>query len=151
MITKLDNANRNIAIGIHDIFQCSYKIEAQLIGVTDFPPLSRHVENIVNSTTLFYGYSVDDCLAAVIEINFEDKRLEIDSLTVSPAYFRQGIADKLIRYVLEAFEFVEARVETAVVNKPAIRLYEKHGFIAYKQWTPSHGIKKIALEIVSST
>jgi len=53
----------------------------------------------------------------------------------------------LLSYVLEAFEFTEAVVETAVVNKPAINLYKKQGFVEFKQWTPSHGIEKIALSI----
>ena len=73
------------------------------------------------------------------------KHLEIDSLTVDLNYFRKGIATKLINYTLEAFNFSEAVVETAVVNLPAINLYKRHGFVEFKRWTPSHGIEKLAL------
>ena len=38
-------------------------------------------------------------------------------------------------------------VETAVVNIPAISLYKKHGFVEFKRWTPSHGIKKLAMSV----
>ena len=145
MITKLENSNKLVASQIYTVFQNSYKIEAELIGVAEFPPLSRSVNNILNSKTQFYGFSDKDFLAAVIEIEVEDGQLDINSLTVDPSYFRKGIADKLIRYVLDNFDLKKATVETAVVNKPAINLYQKHGFVEFKRWTPSHGIEKLAM------
>jgi len=147
MITKLDNSNVNIAKQIYTIFQNSYSVEAQLIGTLDFPPLLRSAENIEKSTTQFYGFTQGECLAAVIEITIDEKQLHIDSLTVDPCYFRKGIANKLISYVLEVIRFSSATVETAVVNAPAINLYKKHGFVEFKRWTPSHGIEKIAMSI----
>ena len=72
--------------------------------------------------------------------------LMIDSLTVNPEYFRNGIANELITYVMQTFSFEHALVETAATNQPAIKLYEKHGFVAIKQWIPSHGIEKIAFK-----
>jgi ribosomal protein S18 acetylase RimI-like enzyme len=147
MITKLNNSNNNIADQIFTVFQNSYKIEAQLIGVVNFPPLLRSAKDIQNSTTQFYGFSENECLAAVIEIAIEDQLLEINSLTVDPSYFRKGIANKLIGYVLESMVFSKAMVETAVVNIPAINLYKKHGFVEFKRWTPSHGIEKLAMSV----
>ena len=147
MIKKLDNSNVEVANKIFTIFQNSYKIEAQLIGVLDFPPLLRSAKDIENSKTLFYGFSEDECLAGIIEVVIEDKYLEINSLTVDPNYFRKSIANKLIIYVLDAFDYKEAVVETAVANKPAIKLYQKHGFVEFKRWTPSHGIEKLAMSI----
>ena len=149
MIRKLDNSNEQVADQIFTIFQNSYKIEAQLIGVLYFPPLSRSAKDIKNSKTLFYGFSENECLAAVIEIVIEDNLLDINSLTVDPKYFRKGIAGILIRYILDTFDFKEALVETAVVNMPAINLYKKYGFVEFKRWTPSHGIKKIAMSLKS--
>ncbi|MCJ8317990.1 MAG: GNAT family N-acetyltransferase [Colwellia sp.] len=151
MITKLDNSNENVAKQIFTIFQDSYKVEAQLIGVDDFPPLLRSAKDIENSKTIFYGFIENECLAAIIEIVVEDKHLEINSLTVDPQYFRKGIAGKLIGYILENIDFSTAIVETAVVNTPAINLYKKHGFIEFKRWTPSHGIEKLAMSIEFST
>jgi len=147
MITKLENWHKDIANQIYTIFQSSYKVEAQLIGVLDFPPLLRSTKDIVNAKSEFYGYHDDNCLAAVFEIVVEDNKLEINSFTVDPKYFRKGIADKLIRYIFETFEFTVAIVETAVVNEPAINLYKKHGFVEFKRWTPSHGIEKLAMSV----
>ena len=142
MIAALENSNDIIAKEIHSVFQNSYLIEAQLVGVVNSPLLLRSSNNIVNSKTNFYGFSYESCLAAVIEIKIDEKHLDIHSLTVDPKYFRIGIADKLISYVLNSFDISSATVETAAVNKPAINLYKKHGFLEFKRWTPSHGIKK---------
>ena len=147
MIKKLDNSNEDVSAQIFTIFQNSYKVEAQLIDVLDFPPLSRSAKDIENSKTLFYGFSENKCLAGIIEVSIKGKHLAIDSLTVDPKYFRKGIAGKLISYVLDAFEITEATVETAVVNEPAIILYKKHGFVEFKRWTPSHGIQKLAMSV----
>lgn len=147
MISKLDNSIKAVARQIFSIFQNSYKVEAQLIGTFDFPPLSRTTKMIEESQTQFYGFSEKGCLAAIIEIAIKNNTLEINSLTVAPDYFRKGIANKLIEYVLNRIAFSEAIVETAVVNIPAINLYKKHGFVEFKRWTPSHGIEKLAMSI----
>lgn len=154
MIQKLNNVEPEVSQQIYQVFQSSYKIEAELIGVENFPPLSRTVEHIQQSTTQFYGFIVEDRLAGVIEItlrkgaveSISKTTLEIDSLTVSPLFFKQGIASLLIEFVLQNKAFKYAIVETAVLNQPAIRLYEKHGFRIFKQFTPPHGIEKVALQ-----
>ncbi len=147
MINKLDNSDAKVAKQIFTTFQNSYKIEAQLIGTLDFPPLSRSVRDIKNSTTLFYGFSISESLAGIIEIVINGEYLVINSLTVDPYYFRRGIADKLISFVLQNLNASKAIVETAVVNTPAINLYKKHGFVEFKRWTPSHGIEKLAMSV----
>lgn len=147
MIKKLNHSNKKIALQIFTIFQSSYKVEAELIGTFNFPPLLRSANDIENSDTQFYGFSEKGCLAAIIEVDINNRHLEINSLTVDPSYFRRGIANKLIKYILEIFDFSKASVETAVVNAPAITLYKNHGFVEYKRWTPSHGIEKLAMSI----
>ena len=147
MITILDNSIEAVANEIFTIYQNSYKVEAQLIGTLDFPPLSRSIKNIEISKTQFYGFTENKCLAAIIEIAIEDRQLHINSLTVDPSYFRKGIAKKLINFVLENMDYSQAIVETAVVNIPAIQLYKKQGFVEFKRWTPSHGIEKLAMSV----
>ncbi|MEI4551340.1 GNAT family N-acetyltransferase [Pseudoalteromonas spongiae] len=147
MIAQLTHSNSDIASHIYAVFQASYKIEAALIGTNNFPPLSRTPQDIASSNSLFYGFYKGDSLAGVIEITYQDNLLEIDSLTVAPEHFRKGIAGKLMEYVLNAFDFSKATVETAVVNAPSIRLYQKHDFNEFKRFTPSHGIEKVALAL----
>ncbi|GLX79804.1 N-acetyltransferase [Thalassotalea insulae] len=147
MIIKLDNSNKEIAKQIFNVFQRSYKIEAQLIGTVNFPPLSRSVRDIELSSTQFYGFIEGESIAAILEVELKEQQLDINSLTVDPHYFRKGIASKLISFALEKIKYSVAVVETAVVNLPAINLYKKHGFVEFKRWTPSHGIEKLAMSV----
>ena len=147
VITKLDHSNEDVAHRIYNIFQNSYKIEAQIIGAVDFPPLLRSVNDIEASKTQFYGLNENSQLVAVIEIALENTHLEIHSLTVEPQYFRKGIANRLITYILNMIVFSKATVETAVANTPAINLYKKHGFVEFKRWTPPDGIQKLAMSV----
>ncbi|MEI8640847.1 GNAT family N-acetyltransferase [Pseudoalteromonas sp. Hal099] len=149
MINKLNNKNTEIANIIFTVFQKSYAIEANLIEALNFPPLARNTEDIKKSETTFYGFTENECLAAVIEVDTNRQCLDICSLTVHPSYFKKGIASKLINYVLEMSDLSYARVETAVANTPAINLYKKHGFVEFKRWTPSHGIEKLAMSVVT--
>lgn len=150
MIKKLNHWEEDVANQVFAVFQNSYKVEAQLIGTLDFPPLSRSAKDIINSKTQFYSFIVDECNAAIIEIDLEHKYLDINSLTVDPNFFRRGLASKLLSYVIKNSDFKEVRVETAVVNLPAIKLYNKHGFVEFKRWTPSHGIEKVAMSLKPS-
>ena len=145
MIIKLDNTNDLVASQIYAVFQSAYRIEAQLIRVVDFPPLKRTADDIKNSKSEFYGLFEGGTLAGGIELELDGKQLEINSLVVDPNHFRKGIAGKLIDFALQTFVYSLAVVETAVANSPAIRLYQKHGFVEFKRWTPSHGIEKLAL------
>ncbi|ODB44974.1 acetyltransferase [Pseudoalteromonas sp. BMB] len=147
MIQKLNNRDALVAREIFNVFQRSYKIEAELIGASYFPPLSRTIEDICGATSHFYGYFENQNLAAVIEIVIVEKTLEIDSLTVDPSYFRKGIAGKLLHFALTEFDAAKVIVETATANAPAIKLYNKHGFVEYKRWLPAHGIEKLALAV----
>ena len=52
MIVKLQHHDENVALQIFSVFQESYKIEAAIIGVDDFPPLSRHLDEIKHSKAL---------------------------------------------------------------------------------------------------
>ncbi|WP_448563413.1 GNAT family N-acetyltransferase [Thalassotalea ganghwensis] len=147
MIRRLVHSQLSCAMQIDEIFQRSYVIEAELIGVSDFPPLSRRAASIVQSPFEFYGYFEQNQLAAVIEVEHSGQRLEIHSLTVDPKHFRKGIAQKLICYVFSLIEQGTALVETATANIPAIELYQKHGFKEFKRWVPEHGIEKLAMSV----
>lgn len=145
MIIRLTNTKEQTAKQIHDVFQRSYRIEADIIGVKEFPPLSRTIVDIMGSTSEFFGFNCGGNTAGVIEVELRDGVLDIHSLTVNPDFFRRGIAGQLMTFVVDNFEANEMVVETALSNEPAIKLYVKHGFRVYRQWIPEHGIEKVAL------
>jgi ribosomal protein S18 acetylase RimI-like enzyme len=146
MIEKLKNSDLEIAKKMRLIFQASYKVEATLLNATNFPPLKRPLESYTESNTEFYGYSINEILAAVVEIDTNNNYILIRSLVVHPDFFRQGIAGNLIKFVFETFQSNLFIVETGLENGPATKLYKKFGFVAVHQWDTNHGIRKIKFE-----
>ena len=85
-------------------------------------------------------------IAGVIEIDHNNDSTLIRSLVVDPTFFRQGIAKKLMKFVLNTFDSKLFVVETGLDNGPATKLYEQFGFIEVKQWDTNHGVRKIKFE-----
>jgi ribosomal protein S18 acetylase RimI-like enzyme len=146
MIERLPNNELEISKRIRSVFQVSYKVEAKLLNATNFPPLDRPLEDYVKSNTEFFGYLKNEEIAGVIEIDHNNSATLIRSLVVDPFFFRQGIAKKLMEFVLDTFDSNLFVVETGLENGPATALYEKFGFIEVEQWDTNHGVRKIKFE-----
>lgn len=144
-IQELNHDDEEVSKRIWKIFQRSYQIEADLVGVEDFPPLKRTAENLRESNTRFFGIEKNEKLAGLIEIDLSTNLLDICSLVVDPDFFRQGMAGFLIDFVLRNFKRNVSLVETAAANKPAIKLYEGKGFAWHEQWMTPFEIEKVKL------
>ncbi|MEP0986591.1 N-acetyltransferase [Ekhidna sp.] len=145
MIAKLDHKDEQVALRIRKVFQASYAVEAKLLGAeNNFPPLKRPLSGFLNAETEFYGYQKGEHIAGVIEIKAEAEKIHIQSLVVSPDFFRQGIASELLIFLFHNFQSEEYTVETGAANGPAIALYERFGFKQVKQWMTEVGIEKVA-------
>ncbi|HKJ18719.1 MAG TPA: GNAT family N-acetyltransferase [Xanthomonadales bacterium] len=151
MIESLDQKSTEIATQIHNVFQRSYRLEAELIGVTDFPPLKRTRQHIQDSPTCFVGAWVGSDLAAVIEYTVVATVVSIDSLVVDPDYFRRGLGSQLVQHVIQNENWDMVEVETARANAPAISLYEQSGFHESRSWKTAEGILKVQLVMTHST
>ncbi|GAB4247972.1 MAG: hypothetical protein Tsb0034_27330 [Ekhidna sp.] len=143
MIQKLNHRKASIAKEIHRVFQASYKVEAELLGAKDFPPLKRTVKDFMESTASFYGILKDKEIAGIVQVSTKGNVTDINSLVVHPDYFRQGLGKQLVAHVLSTYDSDTFTVETGVDNKPAIQLYERLGFSEKDQWDTSIGIRKI--------
>ena len=146
MILKIDNKKIEISKEIYSIFQASYKIEAELLQATDFPPLKRAVSEFSNSNNSFYAYYIDKDMSGVIEVENNSESTHIQSLVVYPKYFRQGIAKQLIQFVLDSYTSKLFTVETGLANQPAVKLYTSFDFEKIKQFNTNHGVRKIRLK-----
>jgi len=147
MIKKLDHTNLAIATKMSAVFQVSYAVEAKLLNAVNFPPLQRPLESYIESTTTFFGYHIKDEIVGIIEVSSKEKRTHINSLVVSPRFFRQGIGRNLIDYTLQNFSSKIFTVETGLENIPASKLYTSFHFKEVKQWDTDHGVRKIRFKL----
>ena len=151
MIQKLDNKNRAVSKKIRAVFQASYAIEAELLNAKNFPPLQRTLEEFLESNTAFFGVLKNDEFAGVIEISEYHSHTHINSLVVEPKFFRQGIASKLMQFVIHKFDSKRFTVETGVLNTPACQLYKNFNFKEVMQWDTDHGVRKIQFECINNS
>ncbi|MDC0008341.1 GNAT family N-acetyltransferase [bacterium] len=146
MIQRLDHKKTTIAENIYTVFQKSYAVEAKLLEAVDFPPLKRKPSSFKESENIFFGFYMDEYLAAVIELASPNNTIHVQSLVVLPQYFRLGIASSLLSFVLVSYPSKLFSVETGLKNIPAIELYKKFDFIETKQWDTDHGVRKVRFE-----
>lgn len=110
----------------------AYRLEAELIGFREIPPLMETREMLSRSSEAFYGcFDDEEELMGAVAVEEESPgQLTITRMMVSPDFFRRGIASLLLDYVFEHFagmkQFI---VSTGKLNTPAVSLYSKHGFV----------------------
>lgn len=75
----------------------AYQIEAALLNATDFPPLRETIDEIDVEEPIGFVYVIDDDIVGAVTIADGT----ITRLVVDPSYFRQGIAQSLLRHVFE--------------------------------------------------
>jgi len=110
----------------------AYRLEAQLIGFKDIPPLMETRDMLRRSLETFYGCLSEDgeIMGAVATQEESPGKLTITRMMVDPEHFRKGIAGSLLNYVFDRYDHMEQFiVSTGKLNTPAVSLYRKHGFI----------------------
>ena len=105
----------------------AYQIEAALLDATDFPPLCETIDEIDVEAPIGFVYVIDDDIVGAVTIADGT----ITRLIVDPAYFRQGIAQSLLRYVFE--HSLAKHVMTGARNLPALTLYGRFGFMEVRR------------------
>lgn len=135
-----------VARRVLEIQRGAYAVEATLVGY-DPPPLHETLAELSACQLIFLGAGVDHTLAAVLAYDRVGETVDIDRLAVDPAYFRRGLARRLLRelFVRER-DATHFTVSTGDGNAPAIRLYEGFGFTSVREEEPTPGIRIIHLE-----
>lgn len=145
-IERLPHDDPQTAACILRVSIAAYQVEANFIGVQEFPPLRETVDQILESGSEFWGIRDETDLAAVLEVEPAQDGVRLSRLVVDPGYFRQGLGECLVRFCLEKWSDRMLRVSTAVENDPALRLYRKCGFESAHQKTVGKGIRVQVLE-----
>jgi ribosomal protein S18 acetylase RimI-like enzyme len=146
MISQVNIRQPDMAGQIHALQQAAYTIESQLIGYPDLPPLRETRADLQHSEEQFLIYREEGQIAGAVSYLRLGDTLDICRLVVSPAYFRRGVAGKL----LEAVETGEPgirqiTVSTAEKNLPAVTLYQKHGYQVARRTVLADGLVLVEL------
>jgi ribosomal protein S18 acetylase RimI-like enzyme len=133
-IVPLDHHDFAVAEQIRAVHALAYAQEALLLGVTDFPPLRRTVEDIQSSAECYLGALRDGTIVGALSIAPDDElgQVLITSLVVHPDHQRNGIARSLMRELFRLGIQDVFAVCTAAANVPAIALYRGLGFTEYR-------------------
>lgn len=133
MIKKFDIRNTKNAKDLLTIQIPSYKVEAEIIGYDDIPPLKDTVNTLKQCGETFFGYYIKEELCAAISVKVIDNEVDIHRLIVHPDHFRKGIAQKLLTFIEGQFDTMTITVATGSKNSPAVTLYMKNGFRITKE------------------
>jgi ribosomal protein S18 acetylase RimI-like enzyme len=129
MIRKLNLNDIKTLKEILDLQLASYKVEADIIGFYEIPPLKDTIDKLEHCDEVFYGYFIEEVLAGIISYKIEDKILDIHRVAVHPSFFKRGIANQLLCFVEEQkLDIVKIIVSTGKENKPVVSLYMKNGY-----------------------
>ncbi|MDN4494454.1 GNAT family N-acetyltransferase [Ureibacillus aquaedulcis] len=133
MIKSIDISNGKNAEAVLNIQIPSYRIEAELIGSFDIPPLKDTVQTLQICGEMFFGYYENDELCGVISIKADGVEVDIHRLIVHPDHFRKGIAQSLLNFIEKEYKVETIKVATGSQNTPAVHLYKKNGFQKLKE------------------
>jgi ribosomal protein S18 acetylase RimI-like enzyme len=133
MIKKINIKDRNAAEQVLGVQLPAYKIEAEIIGYPDLPPLKDTANTLQITGETFFGYFIGEELCGAVSFKQEKGVLDIHRLIVHPEYFRKGIAQKLLNYIERRPMIKKMIVTTGAKNTPAVAFYLKNGFKEVKK------------------
>jgi len=126
VIRSIDLSAEGVAESVVDIQRAAYRVEADLIGFDDIPPLHEDAPQVRQHRLKWLGSWEGDRLAGVIGWTLDGGVCDIDRLAVHPDFARRGHGRGLVRKLLNHRMIT---VSTGTENAPARRLYESLGFV----------------------
>ena len=141
-LQRLDLADPAVASRVLRLQRDAYRVEAELIGSDEIPPLRETLAELQASGETFLGAFVDGSLAGAISWKVAGETIDLHRLVVDPTRFRGGIGVALLRAALGADPSLRlAVVQTGAANGPAAALYLREGFEPAGEIEPVPGVR----------
>jgi GNAT superfamily N-acetyltransferase len=141
-LVRLDLSDASIASQLLDLQREAYRVEAELVGSDEIPPLRETLPDLQACGETFLGAVADGVLAGAISWKVDGDAIDLHRLVVHPAHFRRGIGIALVRAALATEPSVRrAIVQTGAANAPAIALYLQEGFEPAGEIEPVPGLR----------
>ncbi|MDI2130837.1 GNAT family N-acetyltransferase [Yinghuangia seranimata] len=164
-----------VASALYRVGRAAYAVEAELIGFYEIPPLSETLADLralplrwLAATTArgqvaaFVAWR--ECGAEAVggerpagdgarsardgDRPARDRTIDIDRVCVDPAWFRRGLATRLLVHLLEELApGCDAEVGTGAANTPAMTLYKRLGFVLVDTFEPEPGLRFARLRL----
>jgi ribosomal protein S18 acetylase RimI-like enzyme len=145
-VAALDLDDDPTAAALVALQRAAYRVEADVLGLDDLPPLRETVAQLRASRETFLGAFEADALVGAVSFKRRGGSIDIHRLVVRPDRFRHGIGTAL----LDALDAIEAPARTfvaaAALNTAAVRLYERCGFRPVTERTVAGGVRILELE-----
>ncbi|WP_322924907.1 GNAT family N-acetyltransferase [Paenibacillus campi] len=144
MIRQCSLQDDDIVRQIWGLQHIAYRIEAELIGAKELPPLLDTLESLRRCGETFYAeFDEDDEIKGVVAVECERPgTLTISRMMVHPTYARQGIGSQLLEHVFSRYPDVPLYiVATGTRNEPAVKLYRKQGFEPIEAFEVTPGVE----------
>ncbi len=74
------------------------------------------------------GFFLNDNLIGFVDYSIIYDRLEINYIFVKEEYRKQKVAYRLLKYIIDNYNYQNITLEVNINNIPAINLYQKLGF-----------------------
>ncbi|WP_426451483.1 GNAT family N-acetyltransferase [Paenibacillus sp. S-38] len=141
MLRNIDLNKMSEVLPLLELQQTAYRLEAELMGMQEAPPLLDSPSTLKDSGESFFGYYEGDRLVGAGACKQCRKEFFICRMMVHPDFFRRGIASRLLQH-MESFAppGMPIRVATGTKNEPAVKLYEKHGYVPDKVHVVAPGV-----------
>ena len=139
-IRLLDKQNKPELEKVLTIQKLAYQVEADLIRASYFPPLLEKLEDLESTRDEIVVATLGSEIVGALFFEQDSGIILISKLIVAPKYFRKGIGQQLLQYILNRFLDLEFHVSTGALNTPALELYKKFGFEADPQTLMRAGI-----------
>lgn len=138
MKAKISRAQRSDLPRILAIQKEAYLAEAAIYHDFTLPPLRQSLEEmeLESESKVFLKAEVDGILVGSVRVALSDRTCLVGRLIVDPKFQRQGIGSALLSAVESVFqEAVRFELFTGSRSEANIRLYERHGYVRFREET----------------
>lgn len=124
---------------VFELQRKSYTIESRLLRYERLPPLTETIADFLELRDQWLLYYLDGKVIGALAYEVR-RRVEISRLFVSPLFFRKGVGMSLVENLMKRYPRKSFLVATGEKNRPAIKLYQKCGFVTADELVTEDGL-----------
>jgi ribosomal protein S18 acetylase RimI-like enzyme len=136
-VNVVNHRDLGTAQRIHDLMALAHAQEAALLQQHKVAPWAQTLQDIQSADEFFLVVTEAKDWCGLISVRPDDEpgQINIASLVVHPEHQRKGVASTLLTAALQRGHGAVFSVSTTAANAPALALYGRFGFEAYRWGT----------------